>query len=160
MPSIKQITIDDTTYGLVPASGKTIHLVKGTQTASTASWTGAIDVDSLTDGLTIAYYLPYASASNATLTLTLSNSTTTTAIPVYLNASERMGDQYPSGSVIRLTYFAPRSVSLDGTTITDARWIGGDYGSAGVTVESMTAAEIQTVCDSVIPVNVADNVAY
>lgn len=160
MPNIKQITLGSTTYPIAPSSGDTIHVVKGSQTTATASWTGAIDVESLYDSLTIAYYLPVASASSATLSLTLSDNTTTSAVPVYFNASTRMGTQYPAGSVIYLTYFGSRSISLDGTVITDARWIGGDYGTEGTTIESMTNAEIEAICASVIPVSNSDNVSY
>ena len=54
-----------------------IYPVIGTQTAATGSWTGIIDVPQLYDGLTIAYYLPYAGDGNATLNLTLSDGNTT-----------------------------------------------------------------------------------
>lgn len=55
-----------------------IYYVPGTQTAQTSSWTGALPtVSQLYDGLTIAYYLPYASTSTAVqLQLQLSGNTT------------------------------------------------------------------------------------
>ena len=40
------------------SGGQPVYIVKGTQTATTASWTGAIDAPALYDGMTIAYYLP------------------------------------------------------------------------------------------------------
>ena len=59
-----------------------IPLVVGTQTVTTASWTGTLNADSLVSGQTIRYWLPRTSASNVTLNLTLKGGTTTGAIPV------------------------------------------------------------------------------
>lgn len=105
-----------------------VYIVKGTQTASTSSWTGKIDVSELYDGLTIAYYLPYASTSTAsTLNLTLSDGTTTGAINCYWNTSSRITTHYGAGSTILLTYWSAGSISISGTATTDNRWTRCDY---------------------------------
>lgn len=101
--------------------------VIGTQTATTASWTGTLPIPQLYDGLTIAYHLPYTSASNATLNLTLSNGTTTGPINCYFNANTRLGTQYGAGSTIILTYWGAGSISINGTATTEASWRHCDY---------------------------------
>lgn len=120
--------------GLMSSADKTkldnqasIYVVKGTQTAATASWTGSIPVDQLTDGLTIMYYLPRTSAANATLNLTLSGGTTTGAVNVYYTGDTRMGTQYAAGSTILLTYWSAGSISINGTATNAARWTSADY---------------------------------
>ena len=123
--------------GLMPATDKDkvdtlagIYSVKGTQTATTGSWTGAINVPVLYDGLTIAYYLPYAGSGNATLNLTLADGTTTTgAVNVYYTAASRMTTHYGAGSVIILTYYSAGSISVAGTATTDNRWLHCEYDS-------------------------------
>ena len=47
----------------------TLISVIGTQNSDTASWTGALPIDALTSGTTIAYYLPRGSNSNVTLAI-------------------------------------------------------------------------------------------
>ena len=119
-----------------------IYTVKGTQTAATASWTGNIDVPALYDGLTIAYYLPYAgvSSTNVTLNLTLSDGTTTTgAIDCYFNNESRLTTQYSAGSTIILTYWSAGSISVAGTSTTNARWTHADYNS-NTTYATFTSA--------------------
>lgn len=101
--------------------------VIGTQTESTASWTGTLPIPQLYDGLTIAYHLPYTSASNASLNLTLSNGTTTGPINCYFNANTRLGTQYGAGSTIILTYWGAGSISINGTATTEASWRHCDY---------------------------------
>lgn len=103
--------------------------VIGTQTASTAAWTGVIPIPELYDGLTIAYYLPYASAAstNVTLNLTLSNGQTSGAINVYYTGTSRMTTHYGAGSTIILTYFSAGAIKVSGTATTDARWTHSDY---------------------------------
>lgn len=113
---------NNTTYAV-----RTVYPVKGTQTATTASWTGNIDIDALYDGLTIAYYLPRTSASNVTLTLTLSTGTKTAAVPVYVTGESRMTTHYAAGSTVLLTYYSAGSISVNGTATTAARWTGADY---------------------------------
>ncbi len=105
----------------------TIIPVIGTQTAATGSWTGEIDIDSLYDGLTIAYFLPYAGSGNATLNLTLKDGTTTGAINCYYN-SGRLTTHYAKGSNIIMTYWSAGSIKIDGTATTDNRWVAqADY---------------------------------
>jgi len=84
----------------------TFYVVKGTQTSTTANWTGVIDLPALFDGLTIVYYLPRTSASNATLELTLNDNTTTGKIPVYVTNTTRMGTHYGAGATVYLTYWS------------------------------------------------------
>lgn len=125
MSVISSITLPNrNTYGFK----NTVLSVKGTQTSDTASWTGAIELDALYDGLTIAYYLPRTSASNVTLNLTLSDGTSTTgAVPVYLTGTTRMGTHYAAGSTILLTYWSSGSISVGGTATTENRWTHADY---------------------------------
>ena len=93
------------------------YFVKGTQSSSTYAWTGNIGVSALYDGLVINYFLPFAgvSSSYAQLTLTLANGTTTSAIPVYYRTSSRCTTQFPSGSIIQMTYM--ENVVIGSTTI-------------------------------------------
>lgn len=108
---------------------KLVYPVIGTQTAATAQFTGTIDVDQLYDGLTIAYYLPYAgvSGTNATMNLTLSDGTTTGAIDIYETGTTRLTTHYTAGSTIILTYWSAGSISVSGTATTSARWTHADY---------------------------------
>lgn len=113
----------------ITAPGTGFYYVIGTQNASTASWTGAIPASKLHNGLTIAYYLPYASvaSTNVTLNLTLSTGETTGAINVYYTGPYRMTTHYDAGSTIILTYFEAGAISVGGTATTDARWTHSDY---------------------------------
>ena len=104
-----------------------IYPVIGTQTAATGSWTGIIDVPQLYDGLTIAYYLPYAGSGNATLNLTLSTGNTTGAVACYYTNTSRMTTHYGAGSVIILTYFSAGSINVAGTDTAEDRWLHCDY---------------------------------
>ena len=103
--------------------------VIGTQTVATEVWTGQIDLPALYDGLTIAYYLPYAglSSKNVTLNLTLSNNTTTGPINVYYTGTTRATTHYAAGSTILLTYWGAGSISVSGTATSEARWTRADY---------------------------------
>lgn len=107
--------------------GQAIYTVIGTQTATTAAWTGELPINELYDGLTIAYYLPRTSASNVTLKLTLANGEETAAIPVYVTSTTRMTTHYGAGSTILLTYWSEGSISVNGTATTEDRWTHGDY---------------------------------
>lgn len=80
-----------------------VEYIVGTQTATTASWTGVTTDSVLVAGKTIAYKLPQTSASNATLNLTLSTGATTGAKAVYYNTT-RVSTQYPANSIIHMTY--------------------------------------------------------
>lgn len=115
-------------YDLKDASKVGIYIVKGTQTKATNAWTGRINVPALYDGLTIAYYLPYAGTNtSATLKLTLSDDSTTAAIPVYYTAASRATAQYGAGSTIILTYWSAGSISVSGTATDSDRWTRADY---------------------------------
>lgn len=104
MADISKITLPDgNSYDIKDAKKSGIYAVKGTQTAKTGAFTGVIDIPSLYDGLTIAYYLPYAGNGNATLNLTLSDGTTTGAIPIYYTGTSRLTTHYGAGSTIILT---------------------------------------------------------
>ena len=104
-----------------------LQTVIGTQTSNTASWTGVLNVDALVNNMTIAYFLPRTSASNATLKLTLKDGTQTDAIPVYFSGNTRLGTQFPAGSTIVLSYFTAGSISIGGTATTDNRWVAINY---------------------------------
>ena len=97
MAQISNITLPDgSAYNLKGS----VYAVIGTQTAATGSWTGNLStLDALYDGLTIAYYLPYAGSGNATLNLTLKNGTTG-AKNVYYQTNSRLTTHYPAGSII------------------------------------------------------------
>lgn len=121
MASISQLKLPDNTIYNIKGS---IHNVIGTQTASTNSWTGNLtSIDALYDGLTIAYYLPYAGSGKVSLNLTLKNNATTGAINCYLNNDTQITTQYKDGSIVCLTYFSAGSISIDGTPTTSARWV-------------------------------------
>lgn len=121
MASISQLKLPDNTIYNIKGS---IHNVIGTQTASTNSWTGNLtSIDALYDGLTIAYYLPYAGSGKVSLNLTLKNNVTTGAINCYLNNDTQITTQYKDGSIVCLTYFSAGSISIDGTPTTSARWV-------------------------------------
>ena len=105
--------------------------VKGTQTESTGVWTGQLGVPALYDGLTIAYYVPYAvpSSTNVSLKLTLTDGTDTAEIPVYTTNVTRATTQYGAGSTVLLTYWSAGSISVAGTATTEDRWTRADYSS-------------------------------
>ena len=116
---ISTLTIDSTKYGLRGS----LYNVIGTQTATTASWTGALpEVNELYTGLTIAYFLPYKSASNVTLNLTLgSNTSGSGAVNCYFAGSTRLGTQYAAGSTVIMTYYKAGDINVSGTATTDNR---------------------------------------
>lgn len=101
MAQISNITLPNGNIYNIKGS---IYTVIGTQTASTGSWTGSLNtISALYDGLTIAYWLPYAGSGNATLNLTLSGGTTG-AINCYYQGNTRLTTHYGVGSMILLTY--------------------------------------------------------
>ena len=79
--------------------------VVGSQTSSTNAFTGTINtIDSLYDGLSIKYWLPYdGTTSGATLDLTI-NGESTGAIPVFAKGTTRLTNQVEASNVISLTY--------------------------------------------------------
>ena len=147
MARIERITLPSGNTYEVGANGA--YSVTGTQNSTTATWTGVLNgVGALEDGLTIAYYLPTTSADNVTLNLTI-NGSSTGAIDVYYNGTTRMGTQYPAGSTIFLTYYSANSVSIDGTTVTTARWTSdGATVSAPVNPYTSTPEEVSTTAGS------------
>lgn len=101
------------------------EVVVGTQTTTTASWTGVASFDTLEDKQQITYWLPQTSANDVTLNLTLAGGTTTGAKPVYYSGTTRLGTHYPAGNAIRLTY--RKNVTIGSTTITDGWWADANY---------------------------------
>lgn len=95
--------ISDTRDIADTALSQGVEYIVGTQTATTASWTGVTADSALVAGKTIAYKLPQTSGSNATLNLTLSTGATTGAKAVYYNTT-RVSTQYPANSIIHMTY--------------------------------------------------------
>ena len=93
----------------LPSESQKIYYVKGTQTTTTAKWTGNIEASSLVDGMVIAYFLPQTSASGVTLKLTLKDGSETSEIPVYKNGTTSVGTDYVANSVIYLTYNADKT---------------------------------------------------
>ena len=105
-----------------------VDLIVGTQTSTTAAWTGVANFDELLDGQQILYWLPRTSATNATLNLTLSDGSTTGAKNVYYSGTTRVGTQYPAGNAIRLTY--RKNVSINGSsTLYTGWWADANYDS-------------------------------
>ena len=85
------------------------EFVIGTQTEVTNEFTGEMSgISELYDGLSIRYYLPYATNGNAvTLTITFTDTgAQTDAIPVYRNSASALTDQLNNcvGSILYLTY--------------------------------------------------------
>ena len=65
------------------------------------------------------------SGSNVTLDLTLADGSTTGAIPCYFGGSTRLGTQYTSGNVVRLTY--RENVIIYSTSIPKGWWADANY---------------------------------
>ena len=101
------------------------EFVVGTQTSYTAAWTGNVSFSELHDGQQITYWLPVGSGSNVTLDLTLADGSTTGAIPCYFGGSTRLGTQYTSGNVVRLTY--RENVVIYSTSIPKGWWADANY---------------------------------
>ncbi len=70
----------------------------GTQTATTAAWTGNASFSELKDGQQITYWLPFGGGSNVTLNLTLKDGTEIGAIPCYYSQGQRLSTQYAAGN--------------------------------------------------------------
>ena len=93
------------TPGAPGEKGNGYVYIVGTQTASTASWTGTTDeLTELTTGTQILYKLPYAGKSNVTLNLTLADGTQTGAKECYFVGTTRLGTQYAANATIALMY--------------------------------------------------------
>lgn len=106
---------------------QTSEVIVGTQTGTTASWTGVASFSSLENNQQITYWLPQTSANNATLNLTLAGGGTTGAKPLYYGGTSRLGTHYPAGSVIHLTY--RKNVTIGSTTIAEGWWADANYDS-------------------------------
>lgn len=170
--TVSQITLPSgTTYDIKDYALSGIYSVIGTQSASTSSWTGNINVSALSTGTTIAYYLPYASTSTSvTLNLTLSTGTTTGAIDCYYTGTSRITTHYGAGSTIILTYYAAGDISVAGTATTVATWRARDYDSTNTyqlrdyygRYKTYTALYRYQICltkdeENVLPVNTVNN---
>lgn len=101
------------------------EFIIGTQTISTAAWTGEAGFSELKDGQQITYWLPYGSAANVTLTLMLKDGTQTEAIPCYFSQGVRLGTQYMAGNIVRLTY--RENAKYYSTTIPKGWWADANY---------------------------------
>lgn len=117
-----------------------IPLVIGTQTVTTASWTGNLStISSLYSGLTIRYWLPRTSASNVTLNLTLSGGLTTGAIACYYGGTTRLTTHYPAGSFIMMTYL--EGALINGVAYT-GWWAQSNYVDGNTTYAEIPDTEI------------------
>lgn len=101
------------------------ELIVGTQTATSAAWTGNASFSELKDGQQITYWLPYGSGSSVTLELTLPDGTTTGAIPCYYSQQTRLSTQYGAGSIIRLTY--RENATYYTYTVSKGWWADANY---------------------------------
>jgi len=141
MAQLNSLLVTGNSRFLNPINGNArngVYYVRGTQTATTGSWTGSIPIPALYDGLTIIYYLPYAGSGNATLNLTLSNGTTTGARPCYFTYGARLTTHYAKGTNIVMIYHPAGSISVDGTATTEDRWLAiGDYYQANTDQNAM-----------------------
>ena len=92
-------------FTIADLSDAAAEVIVGTQTASTAAWTGVASFSELKDGQTILYWLPFAgTSSNATLNLTMADGTETGAVPVYINGTTRCTTHIAVGNVTQMTY--------------------------------------------------------
>lgn len=83
-----------------------IETIIGTQTATTATWTGVTKQPALYEGMQINYYLPFAGATNVTLTLTLPDGSKTSAVPVFLrDSTTRVSTHYGAKQFVKMTYY-------------------------------------------------------
>ncbi len=101
--------------------------VIGTQTTSTAAWTGIADIAELKDGQEITYWLPYNGAANVTLKLTLADGSMTDAVPCYYSQGTRLSTQYYAGNIIHLTY--RENAKYFTYTIAKGWWADANYNS-------------------------------
>lgn len=108
--------LSGTSSGVV-VSQTSIPLIVGTQTASTNAWTGTTsDVESLSNGLSIRYWLPYISTGNVTLNLTLKDGSTTGAINCYSSGTTQLSYDLEAGNIIWLTYMENANVGSSSIT--------------------------------------------
>ena len=120
---------------------KDTELIRGTQTVSTASWTGNTVRNRLYEGMCINYFLPFAGKASSTLQLTLSNGNITDAIPIYFRGATAVGTHFPVGSVIQLTYM--ENVVIGSTTIAKGWFADSDYLDGNTTTYISTAQPLK-----------------
>ncbi len=97
--------IAQTQFTISDLSDAIAEVVIGTQTASTAAWTGNASFKELKDGQTILYWLPYAgNTSYATLNLRLADGSQTGPVFVYINGKTRCSNQVAVGNITLMTY--------------------------------------------------------
>ena len=139
-----------------------IPFVVGTQTVTTASWTGVAEtIEELYDGLTIKYWLPRTSASDVTLNLTLKDGSTTGAIKCYYSDTSRLTTHFAAGNIILMTYVVNKLIN--GTAYT-GWWSHAQYNTtysvisqaeidAGIATTSrvITAQRLKYITDKIDP---------
>ena len=144
--------VNDVTFDLagkkIYVKGETFdcseEIIIGTQTATTASWTGVSRDYSLYDGKRIIYWLPRTSATEVTLNLTLADGSETGAIACYYSGSTRINTHYAAGNAIRLIYRV--GASVNGTAYT-GWWADANYDSGNTTGLLNTAnIKAETAC--------------
>lgn len=134
---VSQSVIDQVDASKAPLE-QGVEFIKGTQSSSTAAWTGETTSVNLYDGKQIAYYLPYINVDEATLNLTLSNEENTGAKPVYLYGTTRLTNQFPAESIIRMTWDATKQAwivdaeylgdTFEGIKVSNTSWLAGQNG--------------------------------
>lgn len=84
------------------------EFVTSTNNASSATLTGAVQSDTISNGKIIYYMLAYATPANTNVTLTLSypSGSNSGAIPVYLYGSNRLNQTLPANSMLTLVYYS------------------------------------------------------
>jgi hypothetical protein len=105
---------------------RTSEVIVGTQTATTAAWTGVASFKELKDGQQITYWLPQTSAANVTLNLTLADGSTTGAINCYYSGTSRLGTHYAAGNIVRLVYRKDTTIGTSTTKYT-GWWADANY---------------------------------
>ena len=96
-------------------------IIFGTQTETTAEWTGEAPFSTLTDGTIILYWLPQTSATNATLNLTLANGLTTGAKNIYINGTTRCSTHIARGNLVLMVYRV--NPTIGSTTSYQGWWV-------------------------------------
>lgn len=105
------------------------EFIVGTQTSSTNSWQGkSNNINSLSDGQQITYWLPYnGNGQNVTFNLLFENDTSSGDIPVYYDGTSRLTTEYTNGNIIHLVY--RENVIVGDTQILNGWWANANYDS-------------------------------
>lgn len=176
MGDISKIKVGNTWHTVKDAAARAqnaahhTYYVKGTQIASTGSWTGNLpDVDALYEGLSIDYWLPYSGSGNATLELTLKDGSTTGPVPVYIGAASRLTTHQAINTVWRYIYqtvtisnveytgwWAVRSLDNNTTDITNLYNGSVNYTADSVIYRYQLLFPVDA--DTLTPLNNASNV--